>query len=119
MNELHFWISMSGALAFGVVVGWITSRCTRRAERTGLTDIATVIGAVGGAAVAGLFSQDTGEFGAYSIGLAFGFFLYIRLASRPNAAPWLGNDPSEAARSTPRQQEGQDLPGFASTRSPR
>jgi hypothetical protein len=43
-----------------------------------LSDIATVIGAVGGAAVTGIFSGDT--FGWYCIGLFVGFFAYLLIA---------------------------------------
>lgn len=69
-----------GALAFGVVIGWVTYRTLRNSEVGGLADIATVIGAVGGAAVTALFPTETGAFGAYCIGLAIGFFAYLRTA---------------------------------------
>ncbi|HKO99857.1 MAG TPA: hypothetical protein VJU86_22975 [Pyrinomonadaceae bacterium] len=66
-----------GAFAFGFVIGWICYRTLRRKEgSTALSDIATVIGAVGGASVLALFkSQDL--FSGYAIGLAVGFFLYL------------------------------------------
>jgi hypothetical protein len=68
---------LTGAFCFGLVIGWITYRTLRRrTEGAALSDIATVIAAVGGAAVTTLF--NTGEpFGAYSIGLAVGFFAYF------------------------------------------
>jgi hypothetical protein len=69
-----------GALCFGLVVGWITYRTVRRTKTTGLSDIATVVGAVGGAAVLSLFPAETNAFGAYSIGLAIGFFAYLIVA---------------------------------------
>lgn len=73
-------IADAGAICFGVVIGWITYRTLRRkGETAGLTDIATVIGAVGGAAVTALFKAET-MFGWYSIGLAAGFFLYFLVA---------------------------------------
>lgn len=73
-------MSQIGALCFGVVVGWITYRSLRRREEpAGLSDIAAVIGAVGGAAVTGLFEAEN-LFAAYSIGLAAGFFLYLIVA---------------------------------------
>lgn len=83
-----------GALCFGVVVGWITYRTLRRREGQALlSDIATVIGAVGGAAVVSLF--DSSElFGAYSIGLALGFFVYFLIGffvyGKEAAEPWMG-----------------------------
>ncbi len=83
-------ISLVGALAFGVVMGWVTYRTLRRAQTSGLSDIATVIGAVGGAAVTALFPKETGAFGAYCVGLAVGFFAYLAAAARPDAPPWLG-----------------------------
>ena len=66
-----------GALCFGLVVGWITYRSLkRRADKASLSDIAAVIGAIGGAAVTGLF-KEAQLFAYYSIGLAGGFFLYL------------------------------------------
>jgi uncharacterized membrane protein YeaQ/YmgE (transglycosylase-associated protein family) len=85
-----------GAVCFGVVVGWITYRTLRR--RTGgaqLSDIATVIGAVGGAVVTTFPFDDPDVFGAYAIGLAAGFFLYLILAiavgGRAKADEWMGD----------------------------
>ena len=87
------WATLIGSIAFGLVIGWITGGILRRSKRDGLTDIATVIGALGGAAIIGLFSRESGAFGVYCVGLAIGFFLYIYVATRPNAQPWLGDDP--------------------------
>ncbi len=68
-----------GAILFGVVIGWITYRTlVRREGAAALSDIATVIGAVGGAAVLGIFDNDH-LFGLYAIGLASGFFGYLAL----------------------------------------
>jgi hypothetical protein len=73
-------IADAGALCFGLVIGWITYRTLRRKDGpAGLSDIATVFGAVGGAAVTALFKGET-MFGWYSIGLAAGFFLYFLVA---------------------------------------
>jgi hypothetical protein len=72
-------IEMVGAVCFGLVVGWITYRTLARKESaTSLTDIASVIGAVGGAAITALFKSEA-LFGAYSVGLAIGFFAYLAL----------------------------------------
>lgn len=66
-----------GAAFFGTVVGWITYRTLRRKEgKVALSDIATIIGAVGGAAITTLFDSSQ-MFGGYSIGLAVGFFAYF------------------------------------------
>jgi hypothetical protein len=93
-------IGLVGALCFGVVIGWVTSRTLRRAKPGGLTDIATVIGAVGGAAITALFRRETGEFGAYCVGLLFGFFTYLIVAirmvpaaQRDSIGDWLGSEP--------------------------
>jgi uncharacterized membrane protein YeaQ/YmgE (transglycosylase-associated protein family) len=65
-----------GAVAFGLVIGWITYRTLRRnKEGAGISDIAAVVGAVGGATVTGLF--ESAVFWAYAIGLAIGFFGYF------------------------------------------
>jgi hypothetical protein len=94
-------LSAIGAFAFGIVIGWITYRTLRRSQGSGLSDIATVIGAVGGAAVTALFPRETGAFGAYCIGLAIGFFAYLRAAlnlaakhgEEAKAIEWLGSPP--------------------------
>jgi hypothetical protein len=90
-------LTLVGALSFGIVIGWVTYGTLRRTKRTGLTDIATFIGAVGGAAVIKLFPAANGSFGAYSIGLAAGFFLYLRRATQPGAPDWLGEAPGASA----------------------
>jgi uncharacterized membrane protein YeaQ/YmgE (transglycosylase-associated protein family) len=66
-----------GALLFGVVIGWVTYRILRRTtDGVKVSDIAVVLGAVGGAAVTELF--DGGHtFAWYAIGLAVGFFGYL------------------------------------------
>ena len=67
-----------GAGAFGAVVGWYVYYINRwRKDDVQLSDIVTLIGAIGGAAVLALFPEKTDLFGAYGIGLASGFFLYF------------------------------------------
>jgi uncharacterized membrane protein YeaQ/YmgE (transglycosylase-associated protein family) len=62
------------------VIGWVTYRTLRRRnDGVALSDIATVVGAVGGAAVTGLFGSGQ-LFAWYSIGLAAGFFAYLLIA---------------------------------------
>jgi len=66
-----------GAICFGLVIGWITYRTLRRKEgNAALSDIAAVIGAVGGAGITSLFGAAN-LFDAYCIGLAIGFFGYF------------------------------------------
>jgi uncharacterized membrane protein YfcA len=68
-----------GAVLFGIVIGWITYRTlARRTGEVALSDIASVIGAVGGGVVLGLFDDDH-LFGLYAIGLAVGFFAYLAI----------------------------------------
>lgn len=100
MPDFIGWIGLAGALCFGVVIGWVTSRTLRRSQPGGLTDIATVFGAVGGAAVTALFRRETGEFGTYCVGLFIGFFAYLVVAirtvpaaQRDSIGDWLGTEP--------------------------
>jgi hypothetical protein len=88
-------LAVIGAGFFGVVIGWVTYRTLRRREGAAqLSDIATVIGAVGGAAVTKLF-EDPDLFGAYSIGLAIGFFVYLAIGlaveGTESASKWMGD----------------------------
>jgi O-antigen/teichoic acid export membrane protein len=86
-------MDIAGAICFGVVMGWVTYRTLRRnADKVGLSDIATVLGAVGGAAVTTLFDDDK-VFGGYAIGLAAGFFGYLMLSmilEGKKVASWMG-----------------------------
>lgn len=66
-----------GAFCFGAVVGWVTYYTMRYSATHALSDIAVVIGAVGGAAVLALFPAQTPLFATYGIGLAVGFFGYV------------------------------------------
>jgi NhaP-type Na+/H+ or K+/H+ antiporter len=80
-----------GAICFGVVIGWIVYRTLRRtSDAVRLSDLATVVGAVGGAGVTALFNSQA-LFGCYAIGLAGGFFAYLILGNTlfRNTA-WLG-----------------------------
>jgi uncharacterized membrane protein YeaQ/YmgE (transglycosylase-associated protein family) len=80
-----------GAICFGIIVGWITYRTLRRTgETVALSNIATVIGAIGGGAVTALFKSPE-LFGWYSIGLVVGFFGYLLLATWVfDQNTWLG-----------------------------
>jgi EamA domain-containing membrane protein RarD len=83
-----------GAMAFGSVIGWVTYRTLRRKEGTAaLSDLSSVIAAVGGGVVTALFKS--GElFGWYSIGLAIGFFTYfiisLAVSGKESAKTWMG-----------------------------
>ena len=91
MEDFFVWLALIGALCFGGVMGWITYSTLRRLERRALTDLTTILGVLGGASVTTLFPVKTGAFGAYCIGLAVGFFLYLVVATRPGAPDWLGD----------------------------
>jgi hypothetical protein len=85
-------ISGLGALFFGLVIGWISYRTLRlTAGTTALSDIATIIAVVGGAAVTALFRSDV-LFGLYCVGLALGFFAYLGYGvytyGRQEVEPW-------------------------------
>lgn len=108
-------LSLIGSLCFGIVIGWITHRTLRRSKPSGLSDIATIIGAIGGAAVTGLFHRDTGDFGGYCVGLLIGFFAYLIVAIKttpPNlrktVGDWLGTEPAPDGPSAPGNQEDDD-----------
>ena len=85
-------VDLWGALAFGIVIGWVTYRTLRRQQETvALSNIASVVGAVGGGAVTALFNSPA-LFGWYSIGLFVGFFAYLILGNTIFAGVrWLGD----------------------------
>src|SRR6185369_2704280 len=82
MFEMPPFFMLVGAFAFGAVIGWITYFIMRRAQPTALTDIATLIGTLGGAAILTLFEARGPMFAAYAIGLAVGFFAYFAIYSK-------------------------------------
>jgi len=107
-------LQTSGSLAFGLVVGWVTYRTIRRTQTNGLSDISAVIGAVGGGTVTALFPSGSNAFGAYGIGLAIGFVLYLIISlvvaakteGLSKANEWLGEAPGTASSRPPAVQSG-------------
>lgn len=81
-----------GAACFGLVIGWISYRTLRRTGSSKISDIATIVAAVGGGAVTTIFNNET-LFGIYSIGLAVGFFGYLivslLISGRSSAEGWM------------------------------
>lgn len=69
-----------GAAAFGFVLGWNVYFVNRyRTDQIALSNLASLVGVLGGAAVLALFPAGTRLFGAYGIGLALGFVTYLVL----------------------------------------
>jgi hypothetical protein len=67
-----------GAGGFGLVIGWYVYYVNRhRKDDVQLSDVVTLLGAIGGGAVLSLFEARSELFGAYGIGLALGFFGYF------------------------------------------
>jgi hypothetical protein len=67
-----------GAGGFGTLIGWYLYYVNRyRSDDVRLSDIGTLIAAIGGTAVLALFPAKTDLFGAYGIGLCLGFFGYL------------------------------------------
>src|SRR5688572_12867556 len=88
-------VDIVGALCFGIIVGWVTYRTLRRSQTTGLSDIATVIAAVGGGAVTAIWKGEL--FSWYCIGLFVGFFGYLIIAiglNKQDTLQWMGGEDS-------------------------
>jgi hypothetical protein len=70
---------LGGAVCFGIVVGYITYRTlARTTETAAITDLATVIGAIGGGTILTLFGPPDGSmFAMYSFGLLGGMVMYL------------------------------------------
>ena len=81
-----------GSFCFGLVVGWVTYRTLRRKqEGAAISDIAAVIGAIGGAGITTLFGAQE-LFSSYCIGLSVGFFGYFIVGiiiGRGKADSWM------------------------------
>jgi hypothetical protein len=73
-SNLQLW----GAGCFGGLIGWLLYAFNRqRRDQPTVSDIVTVLAAIGGTAVLALFPARTDLFGAYGIGLAIGFGAYF------------------------------------------
>jgi len=67
-----------GAGGLGFVIGWYVYYINRyRRADVQISDLLTLIGAIGGGATTALFPAKTDLFGAYGIGLFAGFFTYF------------------------------------------
>jgi hypothetical protein len=74
-----------GVLCFGVLIGFITYRTlVRTTDKASISDLAAVIGAVGGGAVTAIVHPQTSLFGWYAFGLLGGFVAYGILFSSLN-----------------------------------
>lgn len=79
-------LSLVGAGCFGAVVGWIAYRTLRRSEGSRISDLVTVVAALGGGVVINTRFPDPDLFACYSFGLAAGFFGYLGFAGLLNRA---------------------------------
>lgn len=78
MEESASTLQILGAVGFGALIGWYVYYINRhRTDKVRLGDVATLIGALGGAAILAIFPAKTDLFGGYGIGLALGFFGYF------------------------------------------
>lgn len=92
-----------GAFCFGIVVGYVVYRSLARSGPTSsVSDIAAVIGAIGGGVVTTLFDPaESDSFGWYSIGLVAGMAAYLivvltlgrKASDSSNGSVLLGSDP--------------------------
>lgn len=71
-------LQLLGAGGFGTLIGWYVYYINRyRKANVQLSDIAMLIGVLGGGTILTLFPASTDLFGAYGIGLFSGFFGYF------------------------------------------
>jgi hypothetical protein len=71
-------LQILGAGGFGLVMGWYVYYINRYRKTTvQLSDLVTLISALGGAGILALFPARTDLFGAYGIGICLGFFSYF------------------------------------------
>jgi Kef-type K+ transport system membrane component KefB len=78
-------VAYVGAILFGLVIGWFTSRMlARRAGGAHVSHIAAVVAvvAVVGGGYVTVISGDRGLFGMYAIGLFVGFIAYAAVFHR-------------------------------------
>ena len=103
-----------GAACFGIAVGYMTyRRLVRSTENAALSDLVALAGAIGGAAVTGLFAPGTTLFAWYSIGLLAGMALFFVIFGRFNGLRHLAavmNVRTEALGGGNSDEQGPDRP---------
>ncbi|WP_433727534.1 hypothetical protein ACQP2Y_12660 [Actinoplanes sp. CA-051413] len=97
-------VMSTGAVCFGVVTGYITYRTLARTTASArVSDLASVLGAVGGGLVTTLLPQESDAFGWYAIGLAIGMLTYFVVSlivrGKPATAEVLGGPDDVRPRS--------------------
>jgi hypothetical protein len=71
-------MTVVGALVFGLVVGFITYRTlVRTTDKAAITDLAAVVGVIGGGAVTSLYDPQGDTFAWYAVGLALGMAVFF------------------------------------------
>lgn len=65
-----------GVCCFGILIGYITHRTLARTKEASVSDLSSVVGAVGGGAVTAIVDPGTELFGAYAIALLVGYVVY-------------------------------------------
>jgi len=74
-------LQLLGACCFGILIGWYIYYINRhRKDDVQFSDLVTLVGVLGGATVLTVFPEESDLFGAYGVGLAFGFFWIFRSA---------------------------------------
>jgi hypothetical protein len=71
------WYQYCGAFGFGALIGWNVYYVNRYRKDVAIGDLASMLTAIGGAAITALFDKGGLLFGAYGIGLFTGFFSYF------------------------------------------
>lgn len=70
-----------GPLCFGIVIGYVAYRSLARSGPTSsVSDLAAVVGAVGGGVITNLFLPGSNSFDNYAVGLLLGFPAYVLVA---------------------------------------
>lgn len=100
-------LSLWGAWAFGVVIGWIAYRTLRRTvDGPRIADLVTVIAALGGGTVVSTQFAEPDLFAMYGIGLMVGFFAYLIVGSLMDRAARKADQ--RALAQAPVPQQGQE-----------
>ncbi|MGW2650155.1 hypothetical protein ACWC2T_35955 [Streptomyces sp. NPDC001393] len=116
----HSVLSLVGAGCFGLVVGWIAYRTLRRSEGSRISDLVTVVAALGGGVVINARFPDPDLFACYAFGLVVGFFGYLIVAGllnhaeRRRRAAQAAPRPEGAAGETPSLPQQSEVPGVSS-----
>src|SRR4051812_21787869 len=74
-DQAPYWLLITAGVCFGLVVGAVVYRAWWHSKKRTTSDVVTILSAIAGGAILGVFQKSGYAFCGYCIGLAVGFLM--------------------------------------------